>query len=108
MAASTAGFSIAVAAPSTPVPAVDSHCRRRISPRAGRALEMLGHAIEYLADEYVHGAGSPYGGATFCPDAPQVKAIQLLMALNREIYFECPVVPSLADRLRSFLRAHFA
>jgi hypothetical protein len=27
---------------------------RRISPEAGRALEILGHAIEYLIDEYVH------------------------------------------------------
>ncbi len=31
--------------------------RRRTTPEAGFALEILGHAIEYLADEYVHEAG---------------------------------------------------
>ena len=74
--------------------------RRRISPEAGRALEILAHAIEYLADEYVH------EGKTFSANDPQLKAVQILMALNRQIYFECPVVPALAERLRLwFFRA---
>jgi hypothetical protein len=72
--------------------------RRRISPEAGRALEILGHAIEYLADEYVH------SGRAFSARDPEVQAVQILMALNRQIYFECPVVPTLADRLRAWLR----
>lgn len=72
--------------------------RRRISPEAGRALEILGHAIEYLADEFISadGAVSAHDG--------QVQAVQLLMSLNREIYLGCPEVPTLADRFRALLR----
>ena len=71
--------------------------RRRISPEAGRALEILGHAIEYLTDEFV------YAGGSFSAQDPQVEAVQLLMGLNRKIYFECPEVPTWADRLRSLV-----
>ena len=70
---------------------------RRISPIAGRALEKLGHAIDYLSDEYAHRSPS------MNPADPEVKAIQILMALNREIYFACPVVPTWTARLRSLL-----
>ncbi len=31
------------------------------------------------------------------------KRYELLMALNRQIYFECPVVPSLSERLLAFV-----
>ncbi len=72
--------------------------RRRITPQAGRALEILGHAIEYLTDEFVHQGGS------FSPNNGQLKAVQLLMALNRQVYYECPEVPSLSDRLRALVR----
>ncbi|HVJ07059.1 MAG TPA: hypothetical protein VM554_01610 [Acidisarcina sp.] len=72
--------------------------RRRIPPVAGHALEKLGHAIEYLTDEYVHeGCAEGFTG-------PQLAAIQLLMALNREVYYECPVIPPLWVRIREFLR----
>jgi hypothetical protein len=71
--------------------------RRRITPEAGHALEILGHAIEYLTDEFVHEGGS------FSPNDTRIAAVQLLMALNRQVYFECPEVPSLAERCRSFL-----
>jgi hypothetical protein len=70
--------------------------RRRITPEAGFALEALGHAIEYLADEYAHAAGSlPSLHST----DPRVTAIQLLMAANREVYYSCPVVPSFIERV---------
>ena len=62
--------------------------RRRTTPEAGFALEILGHAIEYLADEYVHEVGllpSIHSGD------PRVEAIQLLMAANRQVYFACPL-----------------
>lgn len=71
---------------------------RRISPEAGRALEILGHAIDYLTDEFVHSGGS------FSARDPRVEAVQLLMSLNREIYFACPEVPSVCERLRSLMR----
>jgi hypothetical protein len=76
--------------------------RRRISPEAGRALELLGHSIEYLADEFIHESG------TFSACNPQVEAIQLLMALNREIYLECPEIPSWAERFRVLRRIRSA
>jgi len=76
--------------------------QRRISPEAGRALEILGHAIEYLTDEFVH-AGGP-----FSAHHPQVQAVQLLMGINREIYFDCPEVPSFADRCRALLHLRAA
>jgi hypothetical protein len=76
--------------------------RRKVSPESGRALEILGHAIEYLTDEFV------YAGGSFSARDPQVEAVQLLMALNREIYFECPEVPTLADRCRAFLHLRTA
>lgn len=80
--------------------------RRRITPEAGFALEILGHAIEYLADEYVHEFGRPpaTSASSNCVD-PQVQAMQMLMAANRQVYFECPVVTPLYQRiLRRFLR----
>ena len=66
--------------------------RRRISPRAGHALELLGHAIEYLTDEYI------YAGGDCSASDPRVDAIQLLMALNRQVYYECPETPTMAER----------
>ncbi len=70
---------------------------RRVTPKAGHALEKLGHAIEYLTDEFVHQGGS------LSSNNAQLQAVQLLMALNREVYFECPEVPTLGERFRSIL-----
>ena len=77
-------------------------CRRRVSPRAGRALEILGHAIEYVTDEYVLTGGS------LSDHSSQLEAVQLLMALNREIYLECPEVPSISERFWSLLHLRAA
>lgn len=76
--------------------------RRRITPRAGHALEILGHAIEYLTDEFVHEGGS------FSADDDRIKAVQLLMALNRQVYFECPEVPTFGEWFRSILHLRTA
>ena len=77
--------------------------RRKISPEAGRAIEMLGHAIEYLSDEFalecMSHKGKPQNGIH-----PQIEAIELLMAHNREVYFSCPEVPTFGERLRSILK----
>ena len=69
--------------------------RRRIDFEAGRALEVLGHAIEYLADEFVH------DGTSLSPDDGRLQAIQILMAANREIYFTCPEALSVRERIRA-------
>jgi hypothetical protein len=81
--------------------AAGSVCRRRISPQAGRALEILGHAIDYITDEYVHHGGQ------FRSGDPELQAVQLLTAANRAIYFECPQVPTFGQRcLRLFGIGH--
>lgn len=72
--------------------------RRRISGCSGRALEKIAHAIEYLSDEFVNDNGH------ICQPDGQLEAIELLMSLNRFIYFECPEVPSLGDRCKAFVR----
>jgi hypothetical protein len=75
--------------------------QRRISPQAGHALEILGHAIEYLTDELV------YEGGPLSARNGQLEAIRLLMARNRTIYFSCPEIPGLGEQLRTFFRTHF-
>ncbi len=75
---------------------------RRISPEAGRALEILGHSIEYLSDEFAH-AGGPLSAHN-----AQVEAVQLLMATNRQIYFACPEAPTLAERWRALVHLRTA
>lgn len=95
------GFSMEMAAPVARTGRAGAR-RRRISPEAGRALEILGHAIDYLTDDFV------YAGGSFSGHDPQVEAVQLLMGLNRKIYFECPEVPTVAERLRALLRLRTA
>jgi len=71
--------------------------RRRITPQAGRALEILAHAIEYLEDMHRD------EGSLLVWEKAQMEAIEILKKLNREIYAECPVVPSLDERLYSLI-----
>jgi hypothetical protein len=96
MAASITG--VPIFSPVVSATEVHVHHKRHIDPQAGRALEILGHAIEYLSDEYVHEGGS------FSGRDPRLQAIQLLMARNRQIYFACPEIPSFPERWRSFFR----
>ncbi len=79
--------------------------RRHITPEAGFALEKLGHAIEYLADEYAHEVGRlPVTNSDSSHIDPQVQAMQMLMAANREVYYACTVVTPLYER---FLKRFF-
>jgi len=96
-ATTTTGFLISASAPISTAAQTRSTRRRRITPRAGHALEILGHAIEYLTDEFVHEGGS------FSAHNERIQAVQLLMALNRQVYFECPEVPSFRERCRAIL-----
>lgn len=72
--------------------------RRRIPQEAGRGLEKLGHALEYLTDEFV------IDGCRFDEDYGRLQAIQLLASLNRQIYFACGVEPTFLDRVQAFFR----
>lgn len=103
MAASlTTEFAAPVAAPVVTYIPGPTNRRRRITPEAGRALVILGHAIEYLTDELVH-----RGQDVTCPSG-ELDAVQLLMALNRAVYYECPEVVTIGARLRSMLHLRAA
>jgi len=68
MAASmTTDFSIPASTPVASTARFPANRRRRITPRAGHALEILGHAIEYLTDEFVHRQSN------FSPEAPSLR-----------------------------------
>ena len=73
---------------------------RRIPPEAGFALELLSHAIEYLADEYMH-------QTRLLPSVhsadPRMEAMRLLMAANRDVYYACPLKEPLFERMRRWL-----
>jgi len=100
MATSTnSSFAIPAPAPvpAISVPRVGVKRRRRIDRQSGRALEILGHAIEYLTDEFIH------QGAALSSNDAQVQAVQLLMALNRQVYFNCPEVPTFGERCQALL-----
>lgn len=92
------GFPLPASEQHAPVVCARSSRRRCITPEAGRALEMLAHAIEYLTDEFVH------EGLSYSAQDAQLQAVQLLMAINRQVYSECPEVPTLRERCRALLR----
>ena len=73
--------------------------RRRLTPQAGHALEILGHAVEYLSDEFMH----EYP-LSISERAGRMQAIELIMYRNRQVYFECPEIPSIRDRFVAFIR----
>jgi len=101
-ATSTTTFSIPASVPAISVPVARASQRRKITPQAGRALERLAHAIEYLTDEFVN------QDLAFSARNAQLEAVQLLMAFNRQVYFECPEVPSFGERCRALLHLHTA
>jgi hypothetical protein len=74
--------------------------RRQLSPDEGRALEILGHAIEYLADEYCADA-QPKGRLGNAD--PRIEAIQTLKALNRSIYYSAAEVEPAFTRMKRWV-----
>ncbi|WP_213805774.1 hypothetical protein [Granulicella sp. dw_53] len=78
---------------------------RRPTPQQGRALELLGHAIEYLMDSYVI-VVSANGSKD------DREAIQLLMRLNMDVFSECEESVSFiqwsADSFTRWFKRQFA
>jgi hypothetical protein len=74
--------------------------RRQLSPEEGRAIEILGHAIEYLADEYCADA-QPKGRLGNAD--PRIEAIQTLKALNRSIYYSSAEVEPAFSRMKRWV-----
>lgn len=70
---------------------------RCITAEAGRAIERLGHSIDYLIDE------SRYNGISRSTEVGRLEAIRILKTINRQIYFECPPLPTKGKRLGFFL-----
>ena len=65
--------------------------RRRPNMSQGQALEMIGHAIEYVYDSRVYRNNGQLSDS-------EMQAVQILMRLSREVFQECkevtPVVNS--------------
>jgi hypothetical protein len=97
-ASTTSGLSLRADAPAAPTAPPRSHRRRRIDRESGRALEILSHAIEYLKDEHA------YHGGGVASSESEVQAMQLLMAVNREIYTACPEILTFEERCAAFMR----
>jgi len=81
--------------------------RRIVSRDAGRAIEMLGHAIEYLADEFALECMSRQESIA-AGMHPRVVAIEILKKCNRVVYLSCPEAPTLSERVRGWLRGQRA
>jgi len=71
--------------------------RRRGSMEQGRALESLGHALEYLEDSRARMDGGD--------ESAEVEAMQILRKASRTVFAECPVVHSLRVRLGRWMAA---
>ena len=67
---------------------------RRTTPTQGRALEMLGHAIEYLADSRLYDA---------CATPAEGAAIHTLMSCSRQVFAECEIVQPWHQRVQTAL-----
>ena len=77
-----------------------AYIRRRGSSEQGRALETLGHAVEYLVDSRMY-FSDPQAAAS------EREAIEILMRLNRTVFSECPEVIPFGRRVRQWFVAHF-
>jgi hypothetical protein len=100
MATTLTEISIRARALATEAAKVDPDRPRHITFKAARAMERLGHAIEYLSDQYVD-------GQSILPrDHAILEAVQLLMVSNHQIYFDCPPVRTLRERWQLFLHPH--
>jgi hypothetical protein len=75
---------------------VDLGTPRRASQMQGRALEILGHAVEYLVDSRMFMIDQPSTRA-------DAEAVQLLMLLSRHVFAECAEVTPPTRRLRHWI-----
>jgi len=66
--------------------------RRRPSPEQGRALEKLGHAVEYLVDSRLAMVNEPLSQA-------DIEATDILMRLSRSVFAECKEIVPLWRRV---------
>lgn len=73
-------------------PPIDNSVLRRPDQRNGRALETLGHAIEYLVDSRIFSTGSTSAETI-------EEAVAILSCASRQIFNECPAIVPLRRKL---------
>ena len=79
-----------------PLPSLEPRpSRRRTTPQQGRALEVLGHAIEYLVDSRL-----PEGG----PTKAENRALRILMACSRAVFEESVAVVPVHQRVQEWVQ----
>lgn len=71
--------------------------RRRTNPQQGRALEVLGHAIEYLVDSRL-----PEGGVSKAEN----QALRMLMACSRSVFEDGVEVAPVRQRVHAWVQGH--
>jgi hypothetical protein len=99
MATTIHGFPAPAAIVGKPAGANPTRRGKKISRSARRALRILAHAIEYVANEFLLESNPPG------PRNARLQAVKLLMAADRQVVSECPEMPTLAQRCRYLLRA---
>lgn len=67
--------------------------RRRPNPTQGRALEVLGHAIEYLVDS-----------RSFNMEPLDMEAYRILKVASQAIFYECAEVQTASERVTAWVR----
>jgi len=75
--------------------------RRRPDPQQGRALEKVGHSIEYLVDSRLF-ITSGLG------DRAEHESVQILMRASRAIFSECSEIIPLRRQLREWFEQRLA
>lgn len=70
--------------------------RRRPNPHQGRALEKLGHAVEYLVD-------SRMALIDELSTRADAEAVDILMRLSRWVFSECEEIVPMGRRLKAWM-----
>jgi hypothetical protein len=77
---------------------IQATARRRTTPTQGRALETLGHAIEYLIDSRLSDQIAE----------PTTEAVRILMSCSRAVFEECEALLPWHERMQRMLGKRFA
>ena len=85
--------------PSRPAAPRAAQIRRRPSRSQGQALEILGHALEYLVDSRMFLSKERKTRA-------DGEAIHILSSCSREVFAECPEVVPVSQRIKSWVVEH--
>jgi hypothetical protein len=81
---------------STPTLSAAAVCRQT-GKKEGMALEVLGHAVEYLIDSRMFLTSMPYTRS-------EEEAVQLLMGCSRRVFEGCPEIVPMKARVSRWVR----